>query len=372
MSEKTLTELIQEAGNLYKSEEREEFKGSNIGTIITKKIPSRLKKLLGISEDKYIIEGSIGKGQYAEIPWVAIFNKEITESATRGIYIVYLYTADMTGVYLSLNQGYTYFSDKFTTKKAKEEIKNMANSLSNMIESYSKRNHSNIYLNASNKLGKGYMAGHITGKDYDLNELPDESVLVEDLLELIEVYEEINKKINTRTIEEFYDFIIAEKKGLLDTENIIDSTFQVKENEEGYLEYTSKDKKEPVIDQCGKKLYLRDPNEAAKALKRAGYKCEVDESHNTFINKSTALTYMEAHHLIPISKGDLFDYSVDNISNICCLCPNCHRKIHFSKDEDRIKMIELLYDKRKVKLEKTGLALSLEDLLGFYDIKKLW
>lgn len=327
--------------------------------------------MLKINKEKYIIEGSIGKGQYAEIPWVAVFNKEITESATRGIYIVYLYTADMEGIYLSLNQGYTYFSDRFTTKKAKEEISNMAKLLYDMLQVPDNMNLDNINLKASNKLGKGYMAGHIAGKYYDLNRLPGESALVKDLLELIEVYEEINKKRNTRTIEEFYDFIIAEKKGLLDTENIIDSTFQVKENEEGYLEYTSKDKKEPVIDQGGKKQYLRDPNEAAEALKIAGYKCEVDESHNTFINKSTALPYMEAHHLIPISKGDLFNYSVDNISNICCLCPNCHRKIHFSKDEDRIKMIELLYDKRKGKLEKTGLALSLEYLLGFYDIKKL-
>lgn len=36
---------------------------------------------------------------------MAVFNKEITESAQRGYFIVYLFREDMEGVYLSLNQG---------------------------------------------------------------------------------------------------------------------------------------------------------------------------------------------------------------------------------------------------------------------------
>ena len=47
------------------------------------------------------------KGGWAEIPWVAVFDPVVTTSAMRGHYVVYLFSADMQRLYLSLNQGIT-------------------------------------------------------------------------------------------------------------------------------------------------------------------------------------------------------------------------------------------------------------------------
>ena len=45
--------------------------------------------------------------------------------------------------------------------------------------------------------------------------------------------------------------------------------------------------------------------------------------------------YVEAHHLIPISEGKRFGYSIDIAANICSLCPNCHRSIHLGTDYEK-------------------------------------
>ncbi|MDI5789132.1 DUF3578 domain-containing protein [Bacillus licheniformis] len=44
------------------------------------------------------------------------FLKNLTTSATRGYYIVYLFSADGSGVYVSLNQGWTYFKESMVQR----------------------------------------------------------------------------------------------------------------------------------------------------------------------------------------------------------------------------------------------------------------
>lgn len=41
-------------------------------------------------KEKYLIKSSIGAGQKSEIPWVCIFNRSITTSATQGIYMFFI------------------------------------------------------------------------------------------------------------------------------------------------------------------------------------------------------------------------------------------------------------------------------------------
>ena len=40
-------------------------------------------------------------------------NKNITQSTQYGLYMVYLFKGDMTGFYLSLNQGITFFEKEY-------------------------------------------------------------------------------------------------------------------------------------------------------------------------------------------------------------------------------------------------------------------
>jgi hypothetical protein len=41
------------------------------------------------------------------VPWIAVLDLEVTSTAQEGLYVVYLYSADLARVYLSMNQGAT-------------------------------------------------------------------------------------------------------------------------------------------------------------------------------------------------------------------------------------------------------------------------
>lgn len=67
--------------------------------------------------NKYLIKASVGVGQKSEIPWLCIYNRNITTSATKGIYICYLFQSDMSGFYLVLGQGITTFDELYGSQK---------------------------------------------------------------------------------------------------------------------------------------------------------------------------------------------------------------------------------------------------------------
>lgn len=105
---------------------------------------------------------------------------------------------------------------------------------------------------------------------------------------------------------------------------------------------------------------------AQKAIELASHSCEVDSSHTTFISQRTKQSYVEAHHLIPISKSEDFSVSLDQISNIVSLCPNCHMAIHRATYEERAILVDLLYQKRKKRLEADHIIINLDQLLSYY------
>ncbi len=102
-----------------------------------------------------------------------------------------------------------------------------------------------------------------------------------------------------------------------------------------------------------------------EAVKDAGYLCRLDNSHTTFITKAE-VPYIEAHHLIPISKQDDFENSLDVKANIVPLCPNCHAKIHYGKKEEVLELLNQLYDLQKDKLKLSGIDITFDDLVNYY------
>ena len=115
------------------------------------------------------------------------------------------------------------------------------------------------------------------------------------------------------------------------------------------------------------KKYKRIYSVGKNALKNSGYSCFVDADHDTFLTDE-GLPYMEAHHLIPFKFQKDFKYSLQVQANVVCLCPQCHRKLHYGKD--RSDLLKILYDDRKESLKKCGIEISFEKLLEYYDLKR--
>lgn len=96
-----------------------------------------------------------------------------------------------------------------------------------------------------------------------------------------------------------------------------------------------------------------------QVIEAADHTCEINGSHYTFDSKSTNKPYMEAHHLIPISHQKQFgETSLDVYANIMCLCPNCHRFLHYGKDEEKINTLKIIFSKRADRLWKSGIKID--------------
>ena len=119
------------------------------------------------------------------------------------------------------------------------------------------------------------------------------------------------------------------------------------------------------INTKGTLVYKRDKQKAINALSYANFQCEINQEHKSFKRKIDSLPYMEAHHLIPMSKQILFEYSIDIEENIVSLCSHCHNEIHYG--ENAKELIKKLYYKRKDLLQKKNVHISLEELLSYYE-----
>lgn len=72
----------------------------------------------------------------------------------------------------------------------------------------------------------------------------------------------------------------------------------------------------------------RDRNLKDICLMSAGYMCEIDNNHKTFFDKE-GKPYFEAHHIIPLNQQNNYKFELDTLDNLICLCPNCHKAIHY-------------------------------------------
>lgn len=118
-------------------------------------------------------------------------------------------------------------------------------------------------------------------------------------------------------------------------------------------------------------INYRDPSISSYAIFKANYKCEIDDTHKTFKNDMGKI-YMEGHHIIPISKQDDFEFSIDIPENILSLCPICHRVFHLADFETKKKYIEISFNllKKRLKNNDRGIDINLVKLLKYYNINE--
>lgn len=117
----------------------------------------------------------------------------------------------------------------------------------------------------------------------------------------------------------------------------------------------------------------RDARCLKTALERADYKCQISDKHATFQTKH-GNTYMEGHHLIPCTPKNatiyynLYKINIDSPDNIVCLCPMCHRAVHYGNTELKKRLLGILYEQQNEKLEAIGLHIDFDTLLSLYGV----
>lgn len=191
--------------------------------LLIHKIPMALGTLFPKRRD-LLVAGSCGKGQKTDYPWVAIYNKNITSSAQRGLYLVYLFKKDMTGFYLSLNQGITYYAETYKKKKY-ECARKVADYFRNEIgDEYFDKDDIDLGGVPGN-LGYGYQETNIISKYYVKGSFTTEQ-LERDLLKILAIYDELVGVLG----EDGYDYNNAVKKILFTDADSFESADEAIDN----------------------------------------------------------------------------------------------------------------------------------------------
>ena len=188
--------------------------------VLTKTLPNKIGYTLGISD--LIVKGSMGQGNKTQYPWIAIMDKNITQSTQYGLYMVYLFKRDMTGFYLSLNQGITFFEKEYG-KNRHINATLVADYFRTQIgETSFSKNEINITCGEKTKsLGYGYQKTNIISKYYPIDKL-DEKMLVKDLFELYHIYDDILQHISTSSYDAIIkDILVHEEESFLDADTAI-------------------------------------------------------------------------------------------------------------------------------------------------------
>ena len=191
-----LTECAKYLFDNYSQAAKGPFADSPIGDYIRNKIPQRFLETRLIDKAKYKVDASGGIGVWAQVPWIGVFRKEITESAQYGVYIVYLLSADGDSLFLTFNQGFTDIAKDKSAKETVEEMRKRASDCISKLNKRSFRSDENISLgsNLTNR-AEMYQKGTIFYKEYQKHNLPSEEILKHDLKDMLEIYEEYYEKI---------------------------------------------------------------------------------------------------------------------------------------------------------------------------------
>ncbi len=174
-------------------------KSHPVHVLVVDEIPSILESWTPNS-DKYKFDGSDGKGNILRAPWFAILNLDVTDSATKGYYLVYLVSADMQHLVLELGFGAFQFETRYGRGKK------MFNALDSAVVS--------MRINSQHLLEKSLTSTrsrvnaqpveldnskdfHLTAYEhcsiyslvYKVSQLPSEDELKRDYLEFLNLYE---------------------------------------------------------------------------------------------------------------------------------------------------------------------------------------
>ena len=269
--------------------------------LMTRDLRDAVAAIVG-DERSYKTQGSAGQGNWAETPWVSVFDLNVTDSAARGYYLVYLFRSDGQGVYLSLNQGTTAV---WRTAGGREYERVLA-ARATAYGGYLADQDLSGLLQARLDLGggrppltPGYEAGNVLAFYYLRDAVPGEPALEGDLRRLLRLYRELIEDID-----------------------------QVRAGDEDEIP------QDPALRREARRLRWhlraegRNRRAVAEAKRHHGYRCQVCERDFTAEFGERGKRCIDAHHTVPFQELDERPRFLNPITDFAIVCANCHRLIH--------------------------------------------
>jgi len=146
------------------------------------------------------VKFSLGQGNWARVPWIALMDDRETTTTQEGVYCVFLFREDMSGIYITFNQGVTALINKLGQNDARRELHRRAQAIHPLCAPLIESNfflNNEIDLRAGNALGTNYEHSTIAYKLYERGLVPPDDNIISDLNAILTVYDEYLRKKTT-------------------------------------------------------------------------------------------------------------------------------------------------------------------------------
>jgi hypothetical protein len=136
---------------------------------------------------------SAGKGNWANVPWVSFLDRRETKTTQEGVYCVLLFRQDMSGVYVTFNQGVTKLTKELGRAKGKALMRERAEKLQSHCEQAVTRGFAvgaGVDLRAKSGVGVLYQDSTIAHKLYEPESIPTADEILQDIEAVLTAYDE--------------------------------------------------------------------------------------------------------------------------------------------------------------------------------------
>ena len=299
-----IREALVHVASRYLAAINEPFKDHPLANYLRDFVPPAITEALG--SNYYLCKGSPGQGNWADVPWIGIFDPTVTTSATRGYYVVYLFSADMQNISLALGQGTTIVREEFK-RNTHDALNRFAGLMRDRLpEARARFQGRNIDLRGRTTLAHDYEPATAISVTYDATALPSERILRDNLKEMVRLYALLIARGGRDTFEDTVNEGEADSEG----ETILERR-----------RYRQHRKLE------------RNSRASGLAKRIHGFVCQCCGFDFEAVYGVAGAKYIEAHHLTPLSElPEDVPVSQDPKTDFCVLCANCHRMIHRKQD----------------------------------------
>ena len=299
-----LRDVLIRVGSEFQEARKESFAAHPLASFIRETVCSEIKAVLDAETPGFQFKGSPGQGNWATVPWLAVFDPVVTTSAERGYYVVYLFHSTDPVAFLSLNQGTTAVRKEFgrlTRDVLADRASTLRRRIPEFVQGYST---APIELGSSKTLPRDYEAGHVFGRRYDLSRNLGEQDLRSDLRHMIRAY-----------------LALTFRGGLEPSAETHDEDDHESDARGGSVIETRRYRLHRRIE--------RSSNAGKEAKKHHGTQCKACGLEFVEMYGALGDGYIEAHHLRPLSTlEEGVPIELDPVKDLTVLCANCHRMIH--------------------------------------------
>ena len=155
------------------------------------RLQSRISANFSVESDTTLdVRASVGVGNWARVPWVAITGPG--QSIRDGVYCVYLFRQDLSGVYATFNQGVTRTLRDHGAREGRQILRRRAETLRGFCEDLPGHGFeldNEIDLRSPTGLGRDYESSTVAYKLYEAGSVPSDEELDRDLDALVQAYQ---------------------------------------------------------------------------------------------------------------------------------------------------------------------------------------